>query len=399
MSDSRPPNPADDEEDSPKPENEAASSEDSTPAEDTQSPIKLEKKKAKKDPTTSEEDEAVDESNTPASPAEADEETTETAEGDTESGENPDIDLEGVRAVSMISMSGGPKSSKAKWAFINLFIKLFKLVARFFPALLMLGGLSYSYIHFFGVPPIMDKVMTTPTMVQLTSNHTVEAMLDKVGIEVLTPEERDEAAVKKPKSKVDQMLQQTRDVVAASNARVNLGNALAEGAFDDIEEMVEAEENGEGEDGSGKDGDSAKNDGNPDPLSAKAQAARLPEAVSVSTYSGSNAAWAELRKEADGAAAIAELIGEEIEEPEAPPREVIYTSEVVPSPAFRAWVQEVQIGGALPGEDPKALINRMTFRPDEMVDYNLRITFEGFAEDDTLLVFRDANNAFLTVIH
>ena len=27
------------------------------------------------------------------------------------------------------------------------------------------------------------------------------------------------------------------------------------------------------------------------------------------------------------------------------------------------------------------------------------ITFEGFAEDDTLLVFRDATNAYLTVIH
>ena len=41
----------------------------------------------------------------------------------------------------------------------------------------------------------------------------------------------------------------------------------------------------------------------------------------------------------------------------------------------------------------------MTFRPGETVDYNLRITFEGFAKDDTLLVFRDANNAYLTVIH
>lgn len=399
MSDSRPPNPADDAEDSPKKEDAAASSTESESTEDTNTPIKLERKTAKENDSAPEEKGAEDESPAESPSAEVDEETDATAEDDTESGENPDIDLEGVRAASMISMSGGPKSSRAKWAFINLFIKLFKLTARFFPALLMLGGLSYSYIHFFGAPPVIDKLMTTPTMVKITSNPTVEAMLDTVGIEVATPEEREEAAAKKPKSKVDQMLQQTRDVVAASNARVNLGNALAEGAFEDIEDMVAEAEDPEGEGGTGEDGESTETDGTPDPLSAGAQAARLPEAVSVSTYSGSNAAWAELRKEADGAARVAELIGEELEEPEAPPREVIYTSEVVPSPAFREWVQSVQIGGALPGEDPKALINRMTFRPGEMVDYNLRITFEGFAEDDTLLVFKDATNAYLTVIH
>ena len=105
----------------------------------------------------------------------------------------------------------------------------------------------------------MDKVMSTPTMEKITSNPTVEAMLDKVGIEVLTPEEREEAAVKKPKSKVDQMLQQTRDVVAASNARVNLGNARAEGAFAGAEDTVaEAAEDGEGGRGTGEEGESAE---------------------------------------------------------------------------------------------------------------------------------------------
>lgn len=197
MSDSRSPNPADDAEDSPKPENTTASAPDSGSTDHVNTPIKLERRKAKEDETALEEKGAEDESKPETSPDETDEESTESGEDDTESGETPDIDLEGVRAASMISMSGGPKSSRAKWAFI----KLFKLTARFFPALLMLGGLSYSYIHFFGAPPIMDKVMSTPTMEKITSNPTVEAMLDKVGIEVLTPEEREEAAVKKPKSK------------------------------------------------------------------------------------------------------------------------------------------------------------------------------------------------------
>ncbi|MBT5902479.1 MAG: hypothetical protein HOH58_10265 [Opitutaceae bacterium] len=399
MSDSRPPNTADDPEDSPKPENAAASSQDPTPAKDAENLATPEKKTATDEQTTPAADNAADKSPAEDSSALANEETAATGEVEAESTGTPDVDLEGVRAATMISMSGGPKPSRLKWALINLFIKLFKLTARFFPALLMLGGLSYSYIHFFGAPPVIDKLMSTPTMQRITSNSTVEAVLDKVGVEVLTLEEREKAAAEKPKSKVDQMLQQTRDVVAASNSRVNLGNALAEGDFQEIEDMVAAVEAAEEGDGSESEGDSSETDGTPDPLTAGAQAVVLPEPVSVSTYAGSNAEWAKLREEADGAAAVAELLGEEIAEPEAPPREVIYRSEVPPSDAFRKWVQDVQIGGALPGDDPKALINRMTFRPGETVDYNLRITFEGFAKDDTLLVFRDANNAYLTVIH
>lgn len=311
----------------------------------------------------------------------------------------PAVDLEGVRAATEISMSGGPQSSRAKWAFINLGIKLFKLTARFFPILLMLAGMSYSYIHFFGMPPVVDKVMSTPTMVKITSNSVVEAALDTIGIEVLTPEEREEAAEEKPQSKVGQMLQQTRDVVAASNARVNLGNAIADGDFQAIEDMVAEEEGGETAEGEEGTEDGAEKGAESDPaLSAGAQAVKLPEPVSVSTYAGTDARWAEFREEADGAAAVAAMLGEEEEEPEIVREVTVYTSDVPPSPAFREWVQKVQIGGVMPGDDPKALINRMTFRPGEMVDYNLRITFEGLAENGSLLVFRDATNAYLTVV-
>ena len=99
------------------------------------------------------------------------EESEEAADTDDEPAQTntPEVDLEGVRAATEISMSGGPQSSRMKWAFINLFIKLFKLGARFFPMILMLAGMSYSYIHFFGFPPIVDKVMSTPTMVKITS--------------------------------------------------------------------------------------------------------------------------------------------------------------------------------------------------------------------------------------
>ncbi len=382
MSTSRPSTPADDSDDP------------SVPAADPAGPV------AKTDSVAAEPVAAAK----PSAATETDE--TNAVSADDESGpaddetssqpKRPDLDLEGVRAATEISMSGGPRSSQAKWAFINLFIKLFKLSARLFPMLLMLAGMSFGYIHFFGAPPIMDKVMSTPTMIQLTSNPTVKATLNAVGIEVLTPEERAEAAKEKPKSKVGQMLDQTREVVAASNARVNLGNAIAEGDFQAIEEMAATEETDDT--AAGEEGAATDPSGPPDPLSAGAQAVSLPQPVSVSTYAGSDARWAEFREEADGAAAVAAMLGKE-KAAAAPVREVmVYTSDVPPSPAFREWVRKVQIGGVLPGPEPKALINRMTFRPGDTVDYNLRITFEGFAEKDTLLVFRDATNAFMTVV-
>lgn len=384
MSKSRPSSPADDSDD--------ASVPDKTPAEsDVKQESPAEEPSAeKKTPAATAEDASAPE----AAPAE-----DAATEAGADEPKRPEVDLEGVRAATEISMSGGPRSSRTKWAFINLFIKLFKLTARFFPMLLMLAGMSYSYIHFFGAPPIIDKMMSTPTMVKITSNSVVESALNAVGVEVLTPEEREEAAAEKPKSKVGQMLQQTKDVVAASNARVNLGNAIAEGDFQNIEDMIaeeELEEGAEGEDGEKVAADESSAE--PDPLAAGAQAVNLPEPVSVSTYAGSDARWAEFREEADGAAAVAAMLGEEEEEREIVREVTVYTSDVKPSPAFREWVRKVQIGGVMPGDDPKALINRMTFRPGEMVDYNLRITFEGLAENGTLLVFRDATNAYLTVV-
>jgi hypothetical protein len=393
MSDSRSPAPADDPADSPAPENQETAVPAEKPAESADSP----------EPTATDAAAKTDASDAPADAK------------DTATAAKPPVDLEGVRAATMISISGGPKSSRLKWGLINLFIKLFKVSARFFPVILVLGGLTYSYTYFFGSIPIADKILTNPVVEKITSTPTVDSMLNKVGIDLPTKEERAEAAKEaeargepaEPQSRVAQMLQQTRDVVAASDARVNMGNALAAGDFSTAEAML-AEQDPESAEGTeatapgtvdtnvsssnpaatGAGGGSSPTNGSPD------------EAVKVSTYAGSNAAWAAFRDEADAAAAQAELdrlAG--IEAPPAPPapREVVYTSEVEPSPAFRAWLRSVQIGGMMPGNDPKAIINNMTFRPGEMIDYNLRVTFEGFAQDDTLIVFKDHTNAILTV--
>lgn len=410
MSNSRPPTSADDPEDSPASEHAPAPEEPSSPHEES---AKITKPEAKAEPDNDPvevKSEAVDESSPSGSAAPHEEVNAETGEETTEPENKPDIDLEGVRAATVISMSGGPRSSRAKWAFINLGIKLFKLTARFFPAILMLGGLSYSYIHFFGAPPIMEKILTTPTIERITSNPTVDAVLNKVGIDLPTKEERAEAAkaaeasgeANQPTSRVGKMLQQTRDVVAASDARVNMGNALAEGSFEAMDDLLAEQDGGEeGTEGGAASTAAAAPGGSGDPLTAGAQAVALPELVSVSTYAGSNAVWSEFRNEAEAAAAAAAQ--GKIEEPDARldtnPREVVYTSDVEPSPAFRAWLRSLQIGGVMTGPEPKALINNMTFAPGEMVDYNLRVTFEGLAEDDTLMVFKDATNAYLTIVH
>lgn len=397
MSDSRSPASADDPEDSPPPENGPAASKAPT------SRLEAEKNSAPDDPVS------VDSQVTDAKPDAADEAAAAAPDEQNATPAKSPVDLEGVRAATMISISGGPKSSQLKWGLINLFIRLFKLTARFFPILLLLGGLGYTYTYFFGSIPLMDKVLTNPVVERITSHPTIDSMLNKVGIDLPTKEERAEAAqaaeargeASEPQSRVGQMLQQTRDVVAASDARVNMGNALAEGDFSAAEEML----NEPGTGAEGAEGQTAAKASVPgDSSGSLAENAAAQEAAflarepdSFSTYAGSNTAWTDIRDKVD--ADVDENPFTAAPEPLAPSAasEVDYTSDVEPSPAFRAWLRTIRVGGVMAGADPKALINRMTFRPGEMVDYNLRITFEGFAEQDTLIVFKDSTGAYLTV--
>jgi hypothetical protein len=87
-----------------------------------------------------------------------------------------------------------------------------------------------------------------------------------------------------------------------------------------------------------------------------------------------------------------------VEPPPAAP-EIVYTSDVEPSPAFRAWLRSIKVGSVLGGVQPKAFINNMTFEPGSTIDYTLGITFEGLAENDTLIVFKDRTGAYLTTTY
>lgn len=301
-------------------------------------------------------------------------------------------DLEGIRAASEISMSGGPQSSRAKWVWINLGIKLFKLGAKFFPALLMMGGLAYSYIYFMGAPPVVQKMKLNPV---------VQKVAATVGVEIETPEVDEETGeVIQPQGKLDQMLQQTKDVVAMSDKRVNTANAIASGGFD-IDSALDGLEDSLAEEGEATETEEDSAAVKPvEELPEVDHAARLAnyqEAVAAQgtmrTYSSGDSEWAAIAREG----VVEEEVAEEEAEGPRQVRDLDYTSFIRPSPQFREWLRNVRIGSVMTGEEPKALIDNMTFTPGSTVDYMLGVTFEGLAENDTLLVFKDRTGAVLTI--
>jgi len=302
-------------------------------------------------------------------------------------------DLEGIRAASEISMSGGPQSSRAKWVWINLGIKLFKLGARFFPFLLLLGGMGYSYIYFMGVPAPVQKLKLNPV---------VQKVAETVGVEMEIPEVDEETGeMIAPQGRLDQMLQQTKDVVAASDARVNMANAIAGDGFDIGAALEDLEEPG------AEGGESAEG-GSTDPETASEQVPVASEAERLAAYQEAVAAQGTMRTYSSGDSEWAAIAREDVveEEPaeaeveeERKVRDLDYSSFIEPSPAFRRWLQGVRIGSVMTGEEPKALINNMTFTPGSTIDYMQGITFEGLAEGDTLLVFKDRSGAILTIAY
>lgn len=330
----------------------------------------------------------------PVAPLESETDAPEAdaSETDASEAETP-IDAAQILADSTPLSFDVPKRRKKSWMGI-VFIKLFKLSTKFLPLGMAAAGGLYSYVHFFGAPPVVDIV-----------HQRISVAAEKLGFDVPPPVPKE-----KKKSKMAQMLEQTNQVVAASDSRVNLANALASGDFDtaaDIEDGAEDETDSAGnpvDPGSASGPQSGQN--SPAGPSLEEQLAALPEPVQTTTYSADpNSAWRKFAKEAEiEAAAEAEAkIGGETPEPETPvatrPIETIYQSDVTPSPQFQAWLQTLKIGGVMGGAEPKAFINNMTFKPGEMVDYTYRITFEGLAEGGTLLVFKDANDAFLTLPH
>ena len=235
-----------------------------------------------------------------------------------------------------------PHVPPAKWIGIELGIKLFRLSTKLLPIAAVLVGGFYSYSYFFGSVPIVES-----TLVALGAEPSSEP---------------------KTPSMAAQMIQQTRDVVAASDRRVLFANSLAEDpvtALPSSENLTTTES----------------------AAPAFTSPANTPPATNKVTILDRLAMFE------------AERAGTTISS--APPRyrpaniEPII-SPVEPSVAFRQWVAELEVKGLRRGELNRVFINDLAIDIGDIVNHRLGIIFAGLGEADTVLVFKDATGALVT---
>lgn len=299
----------------------------------------------------------------------------------------------------------GPRRSIFQWFGVTIIIKLFRLSVKLVPVALALVMAVYGYTYFFGSIPVVDAIKR------------------QLGMEV-APTEAEE-------SRVAQMLQQTKDAVAASDSRVNLGNAIAAG---DVA-TADAIESG-------------------DLLAAVAGGEPAPSAPAAPTGSAAPIKITLDKPDVDAAGSV---VGDAIdgllsafegsETPNTPadptpatdsppaqtmsrqitivgdanesspyktyPRTVTVVQnsrQAIPSryhnvnlqggrPAsaqFTDWLRSIRVNEVIADYRPKVIINGTEFVSGNIVDFALGITFAGLARDGTLLVFKDDKGAILT---
>lgn len=230
------------------------------------------------------------------------------------------------------------RPTRSRGVGVTLLMQLFRLSTKFVPIAGVLAGGYSSYTYFFGPVPVVEKAVM------------------ELGGGRHGPAE---------KSKVAQMLAQTRDVVAKSDARVLAANALADGPVGDsfdAEELAVTT------------------------TSVAARELTVPEPASISIldqFSSFEAERAAIKTEPSSTYSFQQTA--ELEP------EVI--SEVEPSSDFLAWAQNLKIGGVRKGSEPRVFINGLTLKVGSKADHGLGITFVGLTEDGMALVFRDTTNA------
>ena len=253
-------------------------------------------------------------------------------------------------ANSTASHSRPPVVGRSGWG-AGLLIRLFALSTKFVPIAGVLVGGYYSYTYFFGPVPV------------------VEAAAARLGA----------APASSGGSKAGQMLQQTRDVVAANDSRVGFANALAGDLTEGFPETAEPES------------------ADPLPVSLavlppiEAKVEAPPPAPKVAILDQLAMFEAE-RAQQDAVAREVETVAIE---PGPEPEKVV--SSVPPSARFRQWASELRISGVRTGDSPKVMVNGLTLGVGGTIDHRLGITFEGLAQNDQVLVFKDRTDALLTV--
>ena len=239
----------------------------------------------------------------------------------------------------------GRSTPRPRWIGATVLIQLFRLSTRFIPIAGVLVGGYYGYSYFFGPVSVIEEAAAS------------------LGVAELSP---------KQESKVNQMLQQTRDAVAASDARVHAANALADVAISGVMDGAESVLS---------EGVKLVADPGAETVAAK------PVAI-LDQFASFEAERAATEADAPVATSTFTFAQTGVES------EVV--SEVEPTNGFLLWIQQANIGGVRKGSAPKALINGITLKVGSKADHHLGITFEGLTEDGQALVFRDQTNAVVT---
>lgn len=66
---------------------------------------------------------------------------------------------------------------------------------------------------------------------------------------------------------------------------------------------------------------------------------------------------------------------------------------IEPSVEFRSWVGDTRITGVREGSQPRAFINGALYRPGDVLDFALGITFDSLDDERNLIIFRDRKGA------
>ncbi len=229
----------------------------------------------------------------------------------------------------------------------GLFVSLFILFAKAIPLMGVAAGGYYTFSYYFGGVPAIDAVWRKGAKI--------------VGIETAPPPKE---------SKASQLLNQTRDVVAANNKRVDFANALAEPDVN-IDALAMA-------------------DGPATPPAATPAATVMGVMTAAEAQAFDAALAAKQKKPAPDAAPVTYQSYAPTVAEEAP---IDVPTAVEPSPAFRAWVENVRIGGVRKGATIRAFLNGVATSPGDTVDFPLGVVFEGLDPSGVAVLFKDKTGA------
>lgn len=236
-----------------------------------------------------------------------------------------------------------------RWIGFELASKLFRLSTKLIPIAVVLVGGYYSYSYFFGSVPLVES-----TLVALGATPADET--------------------RKP-SKAAQLIQQTRDVVAASNGRVNFANSLADTPLETIDltdqpatEQIDLQDD---------------------------RATRAPTPPTPSTAPKVSILDRFTMFEAEHSVTSSSVPSSP--RPNIRPEDIEHIiSPVKPTVEFRRWVAELAVRGIRQGDVTRVFINDLAIDIGDTVNHQLGITFEGLGEANTVLIFEDPTGALVT---